>query len=262
MEGVTQLMVDIGSYPMLKECEQRELIVKAQAGCTVSRNRVVEANMRLVVRFTRGKTGWNVMLDDLIVEGSIGLLEAVMKFDVDRKIKFSTYAAWWIKRSIRDHIKSRYMIRIPGYAHSEYWKRHNGDLTYKTPLQEKCMAKAAVVLDDGVMLNKPVGCQITLLDGVADHRKVADPIHDQEVKEEATARLLKVNEFMAHLPAKEKLVMQLRFGLDEQPPKTLSQVGEVIGLTKERVRQIQQTATRRIKRYVERGLPVGAADAW
>ena len=223
-------------------------------------DRMVEANLRLVVSVARGHMGWGVPLPDLIQEGNIGLMHAVQKFDHRRGCRFSTYATPWIWQAINRaaNDQSR-VVRLPGYLVDDLTKlaRTRNSLAQKLGRQptEKELAsemglpsgkvESLAKLSSGgsVSFETPVG---------EEGRQLGDFIADRAIlqpEEEATASLLRheLSRTLESLAPRERRVIELRFGLDDERSRTLKEVGAELGLTKERIRQIENEALAKLR---------------
>ena len=223
-------------------------------------DRMVEANLRLVVSVARGRMGWGVPLPDLIQEGNIGLMHAVQKFDHRRGCRFSTYATPWIWQAINRaaNDQSR-VVRLPGYLVDDLTKlaRTRNSLAQKLGRQptEKELASemglpsgkveslAKVSSGGSVSFETPVG---------EEGRQLGDFIADRAIlqpEEEATASLLRheLSRTLESLAPRERRVIELRFGLDDERSRTLKEVGAELGLTKERIRQIENEALAKLR---------------
>ena len=221
---------------------------------------MVEANLRLVVSVARGHMGWGVPLPDLIQEGNIGLMHAVQKFDHRRGCRFSTYATPWIWQAINRaaNDQSR-VVRLPGYLVDDLTKlaRTRNSLAQKLGRQptEKELAsemglpsgkvESLAKLSSGgsVSFETPVG---------EEGRQLGDFIADRAIlqpEEEATASLLRheLSRTLESLAPRERRVIELRFGLDDERSRTLKEVGAELGLTKERIRQIENEALAKLR---------------
>jgi RNA polymerase primary sigma factor len=223
-------------------------------------NRMIQANLRLVISVAKGHLDWGMPLSDLIQEGSIGLMQAVRKFDHRRGCMFSTYAVPWIWQAIDRAVNDQSrMVRLPGHVVDELTKVGRGrnslaqklgrqptekELASETGLPCKRIESLSKLSSGGpVSLDTPVG-----EDGSQLGDFIADPAILQP-EEEATASLLKeeLNKTLESLTPRERRVIELRFGLDDEYSRTLAEAGTELGLTKERIRQIEKEALAKLR---------------
>ena len=258
-DPVRQYLRDIGKIPLLTAAEEIELAKKAEKGEKKSRNRLISANLRLVVSIAKKYVGRGMSLLDLIEEGNIGLMRAVDKYDWRRGYKFSTYATWWIRQAITRAIADQARtIRIPVHMvetinrFNRTQRRLMQELGREPNPEEVAVvmgvdaAKAREIVkvsQEPTSLETPVGDE--------EDSHLGDFIADQGLQpdEQATRELLKVHldEVLDSLSPREKRVLQLRFGLEDGKQRTLEEVGREFGVTRERIRQIEAKAIRKLK---------------
>jgi RNA polymerase nonessential primary-like sigma factor len=251
---------EIGRAKLLSAQEEISLGRKAQNGCRASRQRMIESNLRLVVKVARAYIKRGLPLLDLIEEGNLGLIRAVEKFDPERGCRFSTYATWWIRQSVERAIMNQCRtVRLPIHVIRELtcYLRCSRELEQKLGRQPTPDEVATTLdIDSALVLklfgfseptssaDEPVreGSGRPLLDSIAD-----DPSHNPEFEysELASTRLL--GRWLDQLPHQQREVVQHRFGLNGHGKKTLEEVGRMMGVTRERVRQVQIAALNRLR---------------
>jgi RNA polymerase primary sigma factor len=250
----------IGNGRLLTVTEERELARRKDEGDEVAKRRLIESNLRLVMSITRNYTRADVPLLDLIQEGNLGLIRAVEKFDWTMGYKLSTYATWWIKQAVQRALAEQSRtIRLPVHVADQVRKvqktrRVLGQKLNRDPSLEEIAEEAGLapirvhelldLVQDHVSLETPVG------DGES---VMADLIEDPaaETPEDATAFRLRSSDLrdaLAQLKPRLQRVIVLRFGLDGEPPRTLEEVGVTLGITRERVRQLETRALRELRR--------------
>jgi len=246
---------EINETALLTAADERELAGAIAAGDVRARDRMVRANLRLVVNIARGYTGKGLSLQDLIEEGNLGLLRAVEGFDPAVGTRFSTYASYWIKQSIkRALINSAKTIRIPAYMVEllSKWRRASARLTEelgRTPTPEEVarvlglqkkklpIIKKAIRIYNSTPQTDQSETGWSLGEIVMDERMKTP--EDELVEHDV---LKHVREMLGTMDQREATVLRMRFGLDAHEPHTLKEIGEALGLTRERVRQIETEA--------------------
>ena len=270
VEDITQVYLhEIGATPLLTADEEVKLARAARDGDFAARQHMIEANLRLVVSIARHYMNRGLPFDDLIEEGNLGLIHALEKFDPERGFRFSTYATWWIRQSIERAIMNQSRtVRLPIYVIKEL------NLVLRALRQldstrgsEDELAPTAVLEDVAHLLDRPVDevrqllllnerpasldapldidPDLSLVDSIADEGAEDPESHLAHQESESL-----VAEWIGHLSARQRLVIERRYGLNGEEPATLGDIATELGLTRERVRQVQMEALGKLRQRI------------
>jgi RNA polymerase sigma factor (sigma-70 family) len=251
-----EYLKDIDESPLLNPEEEYELARRIiELNDPQARERLVRSNLRLVVNIAKKFGNRGMHLADLIEEGNLGLLRAIDSFDTSFKVRFSTYAAWWIKQSIKRALQiSTQPIHVPGYMVelTHQWRQASAELETQlghSPAIEQVAKKLHVPLRKAKIIAELIQNISSGLrnDSLDENQGLDETIEDERTEASHEAMLneeesKKAVTFLDELEPREAEVLILRFGLDGQEPITLKQIGKKLGLTRERVRQIQHNA--------------------
>ncbi|MCI8669136.1 MAG: RNA polymerase sigma factor RpoD [Lachnospiraceae bacterium] len=259
-DPVRMYLKEIGKVPLLSAEEEIELAKQMELGNDNAKKRLAEANLRLVVSIAKRYVGRGMLFLDLIQEGNLGLIKAVDKFDYKKGFKFSTYATWWIRQAITRAIADQARtIRIPVHMVETINKlmRVSRQLVQelgREPLPEEIAQQLDMPVDRVREILKiaqePVSLETPI--GEEEDSHLGDFIQDDNVPvpaEAATYTMLKeqIVEVLTTLTEREQKVLRLRFGLDDGRPRTLEEVGKEFNVTRERIRQIEAKALRKLR---------------
>jgi len=255
----------ITETPLLTAEEEKQLARRIQEHQDpVARERMVQANLRLVVNIAKRFSNRGMPLADLVAEGNLGLLRAVEEFDPDAGVRFSTYAAWWIKQAIkRALINAVQPVHIPAYMTQQVskWRKAARQLEEelgRAPTIDEIAAKlnisrkkAAMVYQGMMAVNAPTQMASDEAQALAEMLPDSGSSPEALLEDQANADL--VRKLLEQLPQRQRQILTYRFGLDgyEGPPRTLKQVGAMVGLTRERVRQLEKQALARLQELLE-----------
>ena len=258
-DSVKMYLKEIGSIPLLTKEEELELAKKVSEGDELAKQKLVESNLRLVVSVARKYLRKGMPMLDLIQEGTLGLIKAAEKFDYTKGFKFSTYATWWIRqgitRAIADQART---IRVPVHMVEKINKLSSVSALLaaelgRDPKPEEIADKMDMSVDKVVEVisvsQKPTSIESTV--GKEDDTELEEVLPDKNAlspEEIVTASLLKdqIEEILGTLTEKEKGVLELRFGLNGGEAHTLEEVGKAFNVTRERARQIENKALRKL----------------
>jgi len=250
----------MAQHPLLSPEEEKELAIKAKKGDKEALKKLVEGNLRFVVNVAKNFMGWGVPLTDLIAAGNLGLIEAAKRFDPDREVKFISYAVWWIRQAIMQTIfQQTGAVRIPIKESLfiskvkevyEKLKEKKGreptieEIAKEVDANPKKVRQALQIVRMPYSLDMPMGEEedITLLDLLS--KKGTEDVEKEVVEESLHKELTKL---MKVLDEREREIIKHRFGLEGEEPKTLNEVGEMLGISRERVRQLENRALKKLR---------------
>jgi RNA polymerase primary sigma factor len=249
----------IGGGALLTREEERELARRKDEGDELAKRKLIESNLRLVMAITRNYTKASVPLLDLIQEGNLGLIRAVEKFDYRLGFKLSTYATWWIRQAITRALADQgRTIRLPVHvadqvrrllrARRQLAQKYNreptlAELARETQQSEERVRELLELVETPVSLETPVGDGESLYGDLIEDVNALAP-HEQSAEQ---ARGRELAGALDQLNPRMRRVLSLRFGLDGEPPQTLEEVGGQLGITRERVRQLETRALRELR---------------
>jgi RNA polymerase primary sigma factor len=255
---------EIARYPPLTHDQEIELAERIQAGDEDAVREMVESNLRFVVAYAKRYRNPNVPFLDLIHEGNLGLIQAAKKYDPSQEgqdVKFITYAVWWIRQAIlhalAEHAGS---FRLPQKQANTLYRMERirsllAERFGRAPTDRELSEELGVSIDDVRVLTRASRSSLSLnepVDSEGDSElgdlleQTGLPDTDEMLLRESFSRALR--DALSELPARERKVLELRFGLDDDQPKTLREIGEVMGLSRERVRQIESRALNKLRR--------------
>lgn len=262
-DGIELYLNEIGRIPLLTRAEEVRLSKRVQRGDRSARQQMIQANLRLVVRIAKDYQGMGLPLLDLVNEGNIGLMKAVEHFRHDKGAKFSTYAAWWIKQSVRRALSNQSRtVRLPIHIADRVSKLNRASFALteelgRDPTDEELAEKLGVERDRVNQLRSvstaPLSLDASLNEGDGDSAAFGDIISDDNAATPAEilagkSLITEMQSLMVELDDREAEIITKRFGLDGKPPRTLEEVSRKFKVSRERIRQIQEVALQKLRR--------------
>jgi len=251
----------MAEHSLLTPEEEKELAIRAKKGEKEALKKLVEGNLRFVINVAKNFTGWGVPLTDLIAAGNLGLIEAAKRFDPDKDVKFISYAVWWIRQAIMQTIfQQTGAVRIPVKeslfiskvkdAYEKLKEKLKREPTIEEIAKEvdaspRKVKTALQIVRVPLSFDQPIGDEeedLTLLDLIS---KSGTEDVEKEVVEEALYK--EIEKLLNVLDKRERTIIEERFGLNGKEPKTLNEVGEKLGISRERVRQLEQRALKKLR---------------
>ena len=250
----------IAKFPTFNEEEEKKIGERVRKGDMDAMRRLIEANLKFVVSYAKKYRGMGLSLLDLINEGNVGLIEAAKRFDPNRNVRFISYAVWWIRQSMI-HALSQYsrIFNIPQKLSDQISAMRRKTVELKTELgRDPTRAEIAMRMgiseedidDLAVLMEKNISLSDRVYDdGLEVEEKISDEINPSvEYQIIKSSVQHQIRRLLGELEEKEALVLKLRFGLDDDRPRTLQEIGSLLDLTRERIRQIEQKAMRNLSR--------------
>ncbi len=265
-KGITYYLKLISKIPLLSAEEEKEVALKAKQGDKEALEKLIKSNLRFVVNVAKNYTGYGIPFQELISAGNIGLIEAAKRFDPERGVRFISYAIWWIKQSILQTIQNQKdIIKIPQKTQNLSIKIDTAYLALKEQLNrepkyseikeylkkyedvdvdEETIESYLLIKRHSVSLDMPIDSDegTFFIDLVTKHstKDIEEDIVKESIRKE-------IDYVLSHLNERERYIIVHRFGLDDNEPKTLREIGKDLGISRERVRQIEMRALKKIR---------------
>jgi len=264
MEALKTYLKEVRQIPLLTPKQEIELNKKIRRGDEIARKDMIRANLRLVINIAKRYMHLGIPFLDLIEEGNLGLMKAVEKFDHRKGFRFSTYAAWWIKQGITRSISEQgKIIRVPVYMNDliAKWKKTKERLSQKlkrVPSDTDIAKKLKLPPDKVEQINFWMSTTTSSLEapiGEDSDNQVSDLVEDQNaIAPDAEIEHLldreRIDNLLEVMSEREREILDMRFGLNKTKTRTLAEVAEKLGVSRERVRQIEEAALRKLRKFV------------
>lgn len=265
MEALRTYLKEVRTIPLLTAAEEIELANKIKKGDEHARKKMIRSNLRLVINIAKKYIHLGIPLLDLIEEGNLGLMKAVDKFNPKRGFRFSTYGAWWIRQGIiRAIAQQGKMVRLPVYVNEllTKWKKTKEQLTQKLhrpPTDEEIAKKLHIVRDKIEEINLWLSTKTSSLEapiGEEDENQIQDLVENEnaispDAAVEAVFDKERVGGLLEKMSDRERQVLDMRFGLMTGRTHTLAEVAKKMGVSRERVRQIEEEAIKKLRHFVK-----------
>lgn len=251
---------EISKIPMLTVEEEREVGRRVQNGDREALQKLVECNLRFVIKIAKKYRGCGLPFMDLINEGNLGLIEAARRFDPTRNVKFTSYAVWWIRQSILHALSSLgHPLRLPPKISNTLYRVGNtitrktnelrrkprlDEIAVEVGLTERELSSMMELSGDAASLNQPIDDDGELVLGDLLEQTTLPSVESNTVSQFLDKHL---NDALNELDESEEKVLRLRFGLDDDTPRTLKEIGDMMGLSRERIRQIESKALTKLR---------------
>jgi len=264
MEALKTYLKEVRLIPLLTAKQEIELNKRIRKGDEIARKDMIRANLRLVINIAKRYMRMGTPFLDLIEEGNLGLMKAVEKFDYHKGFRFSTYAAWWIRQSITRSISEQgKMIRVPVYMNDliSKWKKTKEQLTQKLeriPSDKEISKKLKLTPEKTEQINFWMSSTTSSLEapiGEENDNQISELVEDKNaISPDAGIEKLmdreRIDNLLEVMSDREREILDLRFGLSDTKPQTLAIVAKKLGVSRERIRQIEETALKKLRKFV------------
>lgn len=264
MEALKTYLKEVRLIPLLTAKQEIELSKRIRKGDEIARKDMIKANLRLVINIAKRYMRMGTPFLDLIEEGNLGLIKAVERFDHRKGFRFSTYAAWWIRQGITRSLSEQgKMIRVPVYMNDliAKWKKNKERLSQKLkriPTNEEIAKKLKLTPDKVSQINFWMASTTSSLEapiGEDNDNQISDLVEDKNAlpPDAGIQKMLnreRLDNLLEVMSEREREILDLRFGLSNDKPQTLAEVAEKLGVSRERIRQIEEAALKKLRKFV------------